>query len=143
MTGTPIHMGYLCNRLLYTQAGVSIEVICVGWLLARLCKGYKLEAKLMRERSVGTMTPLDEAEILHHGIPRMVMPEDEEDMDEPPPPPPTFPLVPPPYAAVRGWGDMQAFQYLLHLESLQCTEELHHESLQRIEELQRVSMIFG
>lgn len=117
MTGNPIHMGFICNRFLYTQADISVEAIFVGPLLARLCREYKLKEKMAREKFVGAMTPLDEVEIMRFGISRVVIPSDEEEEDEvePPPRPPTFPPVPPLYVAVRSWGDMYAFQYQLHL----------------------------
>lgn len=72
----------------------------------------------MRERSVGAMAPLDKMEIMCYGVPKMGMLGNKEDEVEPPPPPPTFPLVPPHYAVVRSLGDMEAFQYQIHLETL-------------------------
>lgn len=97
-------MGYLCNRFLYTQADILVEVVFIGLLLARLCKGYRLEDRLQRERVVGQMEPLTEAEILQFGIPRIAVPSDKEDVAgmDAPSPPPTFPPIPPEYATVRG-----------------------------------------
>lgn len=64
---------------------------------------------------------LDDMEVMWYGVLKMVFPGEEEEELQPPP---TFPLVPPRYATMRSWGNMQDFQYQLHLETLQSTEEL-------------------
>lgn len=111
VTGTPINMGYVCNRRLYTQDNVAVEAIFIGPLVTRLCRSYGHEAESNHERNVGQMVRLTEAEILRFMVPWMAVPDDEDDaarMDSPPPPP-TFPPLPSHYAIVRGCGDMQAF----------------------------------
>lgn len=122
-------MSYVCNRLLYTQANITGEAIFVGPLVTRLRRGYVLQERLKQERIVRQMGRLTEADILRFGVPRMAMPGDEEDAAgmNVLPAPPIFPPVPLHYAAVRGWGDMQAFQYQLHLEQLHSIKEMRLE----------------